>query len=239
MNVFLSMQLLPAILSIVAGSSDVISFLGLNGLFVSHITGNLVILAVRMVNVGQAPLALILSVPVFILMLGITKLFVFNFEKNEKDTLCPLLLFQFILLLGYFCFCEINFRSLDHHLRFLFAGMMGVSAMAVQNALVQLSLKDAPTTAVMTTNVTRFVLNLVEMYVGKSHKDRSSASYKVQCLWPTMIGFLIGCASGAMLESKIKFGALILPVFFALIALGIGFICKKAMVEVGSKGFKP
>jgi urea transporter len=34
--------------------------------------------------------------------------------------------------------------------------MLGVSAMAVQNALVQVSLKGAPSTAVMTTNVTRF-----------------------------------------------------------------------------------
>ena len=34
------------------------------------------------------------------------------------------------------------------------AGMCCVSAMAVQNALVQLSLRDAPTTAVLTTDVT-------------------------------------------------------------------------------------
>ncbi len=39
------------------------------------------------------------------------------------------------------------------------AGMLGVSAMAVQNALVQLSLKGAPATAMMTTNITRFVLD--------------------------------------------------------------------------------
>ena len=32
-------------LSLTAGSADVISFLGLGGLFVAHITGNLVILA--------------------------------------------------------------------------------------------------------------------------------------------------------------------------------------------------
>ena len=34
--------LLPAVLSVIAGSVDVISFLGLDGLFNAHITGNIV-----------------------------------------------------------------------------------------------------------------------------------------------------------------------------------------------------
>ena len=41
----LGLKLLPTVLSITAGSVDVISFLGLGGLFTAHTTGNLVILA--------------------------------------------------------------------------------------------------------------------------------------------------------------------------------------------------
>jgi hypothetical protein len=41
----LGAKLLPGVLSVTAGSVDVISFLGLGGLFAAHITGNLVILA--------------------------------------------------------------------------------------------------------------------------------------------------------------------------------------------------
>ena len=37
----LGMKLLPSVLSVIAGSVDVISFLGLGGLFTAHITGNL------------------------------------------------------------------------------------------------------------------------------------------------------------------------------------------------------
>ena len=55
---------LPALLSIVAGSADVISFLGSGGLFVAHITGNLIILAARLVANVRVGLAPILSVPV-------------------------------------------------------------------------------------------------------------------------------------------------------------------------------
>src|SRR5437588_1609372 len=68
------MRLLPAVLGLIAGSADVISFLGLGGLFTAHITGNLVILAAHLATGGAANVALLLSVPVFILALGFTRL---------------------------------------------------------------------------------------------------------------------------------------------------------------------
>jgi uncharacterized membrane protein YoaK (UPF0700 family) len=40
-------KLLPTVLSVIAGTADVTSFLGL-GLFSSHVTGNLVILAAHL-----------------------------------------------------------------------------------------------------------------------------------------------------------------------------------------------
>src|SRR5260370_33510427 len=69
----LGMKLLPAVLSVTAGSVDVISFLGLGGLFTAHITGNLVILASRIVSGDKAPVAPMLSVPVFMAGLGPTR----------------------------------------------------------------------------------------------------------------------------------------------------------------------
>jgi hypothetical protein len=48
---------LPTVLGIVAGSADVISFLGLRGLVVAHITGNLIILAAHVVTGGDRPVA--------------------------------------------------------------------------------------------------------------------------------------------------------------------------------------
>jgi uncharacterized membrane protein YoaK (UPF0700 family) len=69
----LGTKLLPAALSPTAGSLDVISFLGLGGLFAAHITGNLVIMAARIVTGGSARLAEIVSVLVFIGALGLTR----------------------------------------------------------------------------------------------------------------------------------------------------------------------
>jgi uncharacterized membrane protein YoaK (UPF0700 family) len=60
---------LPTVLSVTAGSADVISFLGLGGLFVAHITGNLVLLAAYLVTGTRVAVALLLSVPLFVVVL--------------------------------------------------------------------------------------------------------------------------------------------------------------------------
>src|SRR5580658_7085079 len=73
-------KLLPTVLSLIAGSVDVICFLGLGGLFTAHITGNLVILAAHVANGGSAQLAPILSVPVFVAVLAMTRLLASGLE---------------------------------------------------------------------------------------------------------------------------------------------------------------
>jgi hypothetical protein len=67
---------LPFALSMVAGSVDIIGFLGLDGLFTAHITGNIVILAAKLVAGQQAPVSYLISVPVFMVVLALTRLFV-------------------------------------------------------------------------------------------------------------------------------------------------------------------
>ena len=62
----LGTKLLPGVLSVIAGSVDVISFLGLGGLFTAHMA----ILAAHVVSGGAAQLALMLSVPVFMVVFG-------------------------------------------------------------------------------------------------------------------------------------------------------------------------
>ena len=69
----LGARLLPAALSRTAGNVGVISFLGLGGLFAAHITGNLAIIAAHIVTGGSARPAEILSVPVFIGVLGLSR----------------------------------------------------------------------------------------------------------------------------------------------------------------------
>src|SRR5258708_19678709 len=65
---------LPFVLSVVAGSVDVIGFLVLDGLFTAHITGNIVVLAARFVAGGEAALSHLLALPALLLLLGLTRL---------------------------------------------------------------------------------------------------------------------------------------------------------------------
>ena len=72
----LGMKILPSVLSLIAGSVDVIGFLGLGGLFTAHITGNLILIAAHIVSGTGVPTVHLLSVPVFIAVLGLTRLLV-------------------------------------------------------------------------------------------------------------------------------------------------------------------
>jgi uncharacterized membrane protein YoaK (UPF0700 family) len=216
-------KLLPSVLSLTAGSVDVISFFGLGGLFTAHITGNLVILAAHLVSGGAAPLAPMLSVPVFMVVLGLTRLLVGGLEAIGFASLRPLLLLQFLLLAGFLILCVAAGPRLDSNAAHaIVAGMLGVAAMAVQNALVQVSLQGAPSTAVMTSNVTRFMMDLGEMLLGGDPDQVAEARRRAQHTWPAIVGFTVGCGLGAACEAAVGLWSSALPAGLALLALTMG-----------------
>ena len=219
----LGTKLLPSVLSLTAGSVDVISFLGLGGLFTAHITGNLVILAAHLVSGGVAPLAPMLSVPVFMVVLGLTRLLVGGLEAVGLASLRPLLLLQFLLLAGFLALGVAAGPHLDPNAATtIVAGMLCVAAMAVQNALVQISLTGAPSTAVMTSNVTRFMMDLGEMVLGRDPDEVAQARRRAQHTWPAIVGFTVGCGLGAACEATVGLWSLALPAGLALLALAMG-----------------
>jgi uncharacterized membrane protein YoaK (UPF0700 family) len=219
----LTMKLLPAVLSLTAGSVDVIGFLGLGGLFTAHVTGNLVILAAHLVSGSGAPVAVMLSVPVFVAALGLTRLLAGALESIGFPSLRPLLLLQFLLLAGFFVLCASAGPRIDPNAtEAILAGMLGVSAMAVQNALVQISLKGAPSTAVMTTNLTRFMMDVGEVMLGRKPADVAKARDRAMRTWPAIVGFAIGCGLGATCEAAVGLRSLALPAGLALLAVAMG-----------------
>ncbi|MEI9984177.1 MAG: YoaK family protein [Aliidongia sp.] len=216
-------KLLPIALSVIAGSADAIGFLGLGGLFTAHVTGNLVMLAAHLVNGGDAPVAAMLAVPVFMAALASARAVVSCLERIGTASLQPLLVLQFLLLAGFLVLSVSADPPIDPNAgRAVLAGMLGVSAMAVQNALVQISLKGAPSTAVMTSNITRFMLDIVSVMLGRDQADIAKARSRAGRTGPVIVGFTVGCGVGAACESVIGLWALALPTGLALLVLAMG-----------------
>jgi uncharacterized membrane protein YoaK (UPF0700 family) len=214
------------VLSVIAGSADATSFLGL-GLFSSHVTGNLVILTAQIVGRGAGAACLVLSVPFFILVLGLTRLLVAGLEALDLSSLRPLLLLQFLMLGGSFV---LGLAS-GHHpapeaRSIIVAGQLSVGAMAVQNALVQLSLHGSPTTAVMTTNLTRFIMDAGEALLGHDPAEVAEARHRAKHTWPVIIGFVAGAGLGAACFAAAGLKSLGLPAGLALLALLMSLAAK-------------
>ena len=222
LNNSLGTKLLPGVLSIIAGSVDVISFLGLGGLFAAHITGNLVVLAAHLVTGRVASLASILSVPVFVAVLGVTRLAAAGLEQTGRRPLQPLLAAQLALLVSVLALWVRAGPHLDPAAPItVVAGMLGVASMAVQNALERL-LVGAPATAVMTTDITSFVMDIGAMLFRHDHDGVAYARSRAGRTLPAIVGFTFGCSLGAVLEVMIGPWSLALPTGFALVALALG-----------------
>jgi len=216
-------KLLPFVLGVIAGSVDVIGFLGLDGLFTAHITGNLVILAAHIVAGGDASLALMISVPVFIVALAGTRLLAGGLERARIAPLPVLLLLQLVLLCAFLALCIAAGTHVSPNApSMIVAGMLGVSAMAVQNALVRIALTGAPSTAVLTTNITLLTTDVGEMIFGRDATRVAKARDRAKCTWPAVAGFLLGCTLGAACEAAFGLRSLVLPTGLALIALVLG-----------------
>ena len=87
---------------------------------------------------------------------------------------------------------------------------------------MQISLTNTPTTAVMTTNVTDFMLDLGEMLVGRDLAKIVRARTRAMHTFPVILGFTIGCGFGAAFEVAAGLCSLALPTGFALLAFAVG-----------------
>jgi uncharacterized membrane protein YoaK (UPF0700 family) len=218
----LGIKLLPFLLGMIAGSVDVIGFLGL-GLFTAHITGNLVILAAHIVVRSEASSALMLSVPVFIVVLAATNLFARALERASASPLRVLLWLQFMLLCAFLVICVAAAGISANAPSMVVASMFGVAAMAVQNALVRIALKRAPATAVMTTNITLLTMDVCDVLSGWQADRVAKARERAKHTWPAVAGFLLGCALGAWCAATFGLRSLVLPVSFALLGVALGW----------------
>jgi uncharacterized membrane protein YoaK (UPF0700 family) len=231
--------LLPVVLSTTAGATDVIGFLALGGLFTAHITGNVVILAAHYVIGGFCEVGPLLAGPVFVAVLSAVTVASAAVEKAGYEPRRALLVLQAALLAGYLGLGVGlgPFAAPDRPMAVL-AGMLGVAAMATQSALVRLALPGAPSTAVMTTNATQLAIDLATLVRGRGDPDDLARARRRAVLTSLcVVGFVTGCAAGAVLEVHLGLWALALPVALAALAVPLGELrCDARSAQRDSKG---
>ena len=213
--------LLPALLSMTAGAVDVIGFLAL-GLFTAHITGNLVILAAHYITGRFGEISPILSVPIFMLVLGMVTLTFAS--KPTRTARRALLILQAALLLAFLGFGVGfgPFPNIDSPMA-VFVGMLGVAAMATQNAVVRLALHGSPSTAVMTTNTAQFAVDVATLIRNRDQKiDLSQVRRRAELTFASMLGFVIGLVFGAVFELHFGLWSLTFPVLLGVLAIPLG-----------------
>jgi uncharacterized membrane protein YoaK (UPF0700 family) len=220
--------LLPVLLSVTAGAVDVIGFLGLGGLFTAHTTGNVVIVAAHYVTGGFSQTGPLLAVPVFMAVMTLVTFAVGARVRPDATPLRPLLVLQTALLAGFLGLGVGfgRFPDADSSMAVV-AGMLGVAAMATQNVLVKLALKDTPSTAVMTTNMTQLAVDLSTLARNRGEADELAKAWRrARMTFSCITGFVGGCAAGAALQVKFGFWALTLPVLLSAIVILLGRVKK-------------
>ncbi len=150
------------------------------------------VLAAHYVTGGFSEIGPLLSVPVFVIVLGIIMVLFPN--KATRRTRRTLLLIHASLLVGFLVLGAGfgPFTDPDSGIA-VSVGMIGVAAMATQNALVRLELP------------------------GRG----------ARLTFPSVAGFVAGCAAGGFLELHFGLGALVLPVVLAAIAIPLGELVKE------------
>lgn len=211
---------LPPLLSVIAGMVDVIGFVGLK-VFTAHITGNLVVIAALLVRGGPPNISLILAVPVFMAAVAGVWLIAKALNRRGPALARPLLLVQFLLLGAVLIFSiMLHPAAKPHGLMAGITALTAVCAMACQFALLRLAVPGAPSTAVMTGNLTNTVLSLLDT-LTQTEPLKEGAEQRLRKTSELLVGFFAGCIAGAVAASWLGDWAWSLPVLLAGVAVAL------------------
>jgi uncharacterized membrane protein YoaK (UPF0700 family) len=209
---------LPALLSLIAGLVDVIGYVSLK-LFTAHVTGNIVIIAAQLVYGGPPKMDQILAVPVFILAVAGVWISAQALHRRGPTLSRLLLLIQFLLLVCVLVVAVIYHPDSDPSgLMADVTAMIAIAAMASQYSFLQLAMPGAPSTAVMTGNLTKTVLAFLETATERPPLMPDARKQLRKALL-VVTGFFVGCLIGAGAVSRFEDWAWAFPAVLSGAAL--------------------
>lgn len=208
------------LMSAIAGYVDAAGFVTLVGLFPAHVTGELVGAAVAMSSGhplhNPARLAIL---PIFVLSVVVGALVSRSFRKRGRSPLAAL----FGLMALTLTFFSASDAVLPLFLRPASALTTAlregtaVAAMGFQNVIMRRVLSTSCPTTVMTGNLTQFIIELVELCVGRKKSGQGEADLRLRLVGMALGAFAFSAILGGFLTTSIGTISVVLPT--ALVAV--------------------
>jgi uncharacterized membrane protein YoaK (UPF0700 family) len=204
---------ISALLSFNGGFVDTAGFLGLQGLFTAHVTGNFVTLAATLVSGTHGVVAKLLALPEFVIVIAAARLLGAALRARELPARQVLLIAKVACLLAFFVLAVAfgPFPDSDAPAA-LWTAFAGIAGMAIQNAVQRVHFSSLPPTTLMTGNTTQAVLDGVDVLRGTLGADAGAVRARFgRILW-SISCFALGCALAAGLYYLAGFWCLALPI---------------------------
>ena len=206
-----------ALLAFTAGFVDTVGFIALFGLFTAHVTGNFVLIGAALIDSHEGLVSKLLALPLFVLAVAATRLFILARERRAHDATVPVLIGQ-LAFLGLFLACGLWLAPFDRAdaPAAILTGMSAVVAMAIQNAAARTLFASLAPTTVMTGNVTQIIVDLVDMGVSG---ERTETRGRLRKMLPPVATFAAGALAGALSYGLVGYAALIAPLVTTVVVL--------------------
>lgn len=210
----------PVWLSLNAGYVDTAGFLALQGLFTAHVTGNFVTLGAALVLGSSGALAKLLALPVFCVVIIVTRICAQSLPKLGLPILRTMLTLQVLLLiLGAVMAIRTGAGGKGDDLATILTGMVLVAAMAIQNAASRIHLASAPPTTLMTGTTTQIMIDIADLIRGLAPEAKATAKARMSKMFANVAGFALGCAGGAILYSQVSMWCFVVPPILAALPI--------------------
>lgn len=209
---------IPTALSLIAGVTDVTSWLLLGGFFSAHVTGNLVVVAADIVTGTPPDIVALLAIPVFILTTAIATVIARRIGARSPKVTTVLFGAQaaFLLVAGVLSFTT-HASAHPKEGMAIVIGICAVCAMATQNAYLHIVPPRALSTAVMTGNLVAATVAATDILRTRGEAPDARARWTAS--WPLLAGFIGGCLIGAAGATLLSDHAALIPAVLAVLLL--------------------
>jgi uncharacterized membrane protein YoaK (UPF0700 family) len=211
---------MATLLAGVAGWVDALGFFALAGVFTAHLTGNLVLIGQELIRTENGFLPKLLVFPAFFAGVALAALLHAHRKSRGRSSVRALLLAEAVAVVAFMLAGHVAGpvkEGEDMGTLALVAVVLGAMAMGVQNAEGRLALRELGSTAVMTSNITQVMLDVVTASRTRGPEQQRSIKRARRQVLP-VAAFSLGAILAAYAFLAFGFWGLVPPIV-ALLAL--------------------